>query len=49
MITDSSFDKFKYILCTADGSNLPLIVVLHGSGEIGSRSRDGRTDDAAAE
>lgn len=37
MISDSSFDKFKYILFKPDGGeNLPLIVVLHGSGEIGS-------------
>ena len=37
MLTDSSFDKFKYIQYTpSDASGLPLIVVLHGSGERGS-------------
>jgi len=37
MLSDSTFDKFKYILYKPpDVSNLPLIVVLHGSGEIGS-------------
>jgi len=36
MLNDLSFDKFKYILYRPDGDNLPLIVVLHGSGEIGS-------------
>lgn len=36
MIKDCSFDKFKYILYTTGAKNLPLIVVLHGSGEIGS-------------
>ena len=37
MLTDNSYSKFKYILYRPDGgSNLPLIVVLHGSGEIGS-------------
>ena len=36
MLTDSSYGKFKYILYRPDGNNLPLIVVLHGSGEIGS-------------
>ena len=36
MMTDNSFGKFKYILYTSGGDNLPLIVVLHGSGEIGS-------------
>ena len=36
MLTDSAFGKFKYILYRPDGGNLPLIVVLHGSGEIGS-------------
>ena len=38
-VKDSSHDKFKYILYTPDAPNtpnLPLIVVLHGSGEIGS-------------
>ena len=37
MLTDSSYSKFKYILYRPDNyDNLPLIVVLHGSGEIGS-------------
>ena len=36
MLTDNSYGKFKYILYRPDGDNLPLIVVLHGSGEIGS-------------
>jgi len=36
MLNDFSFDKFKYILYTPGGDNLPLVVVLHGSGEIGS-------------
>lgn len=37
MMNDYSFDKFKYIIYAPDGAtNLPLIVVLHGSGEIGS-------------
>ena len=37
MLIDSSYGKFKYILyCPDNGDNLPLIVVLHGSGEIGS-------------
>lgn len=37
MIGDYAFGKFKYILYKPDGGgNLPLIVVLHGSGEIGS-------------
>ena len=36
MISDYSFNRFKYILYRPDGDNLPLIVVLHGSGEIGS-------------
>ena len=37
MLTDSSYGKFKYILyCPDNATNLPLIVVLHGSGEIGS-------------
>ena len=37
MMNDYSFDKFKYILYTPDdATNLPLIVVLHGSGERGS-------------
>ena len=38
MLTDNSYGKFKYILYRSDGDNLPLIVVLHGSGEIGSRA-----------
>lgn len=34
MITDRCFGKFKFILYQLDGGgNLPLIVVLHGSGE----------------
>ena len=38
MLTDSIYGKFKTILYAPDGGgdNLPLIVVLHGSGEIGS-------------
>ena len=37
MLTDNSYGKFKYMLYQPDdGVNLPLIVVLHGSGEIGS-------------
>ena len=37
MLSDSTFDKFKYILYKPpDVSNPPLVVVLHGSGEIGS-------------
>ena len=36
MIVNSSYDKFKYTLYIPGGDNLPLIVVLHGSGEIGS-------------
>lgn len=37
MIVDSSYDKFKYILYTPpNATSPPLIVVLHGSGEIGS-------------
>lgn len=37
MLSDSTFDKFKYILYKPpDVSSPPLIVVLHGSGEIGS-------------
>ena len=38
MLTDNSYGKFKYILYRPEGDNLPLIVVLHGSGEIGSRA-----------
>ena len=37
MIVDGSYDKFKYIMYTPpNATSLPLIVVLHGSGEIGS-------------
>ena len=36
MLTDNSYGKFKYTLYRPEGGNLPLIVVLHGSGEIGS-------------
>jgi len=36
MLTDNSYGKFKYIQFHPDGNHLPLIVVLHGSGEIGS-------------
>ena len=37
MIIDEAYGKFKYIQYRPDGGdNLPLIVVLHGSGEIGS-------------
>lgn len=37
MLTDNSYGRFKYILYRPeDGGDLPLIVVLHGSGEIGS-------------
>ena len=37
MITDEAYGKFKYILYKPDGGgHLPLIVVLHGSVEIGS-------------
>ena len=40
MIRDGTFGKFKYILYSPahldDMKNLPLIVVMHGSGEIGS-------------
>lgn len=37
MLTDNSYGRFKYILYrTDDGDGFPLIVVLHGSGEIGS-------------
>ena len=37
-LSDLSYDKFRYILYRPEGgsSNLPLIVVLHGSGEIGN-------------
>ena len=37
MLIDEAYGKFTYILYAPDGSwHLPLIVVLHGSGEIGS-------------
>lgn len=37
MVTDEVYGKFKYILYKPDGGgHLPLIVVLHGSGEIGN-------------
>lgn len=36
-LIDAKYNKFKYILYRPDGDNLPLIVVLHGSGEVGSR------------
>lgn len=40
MVTEGSYGKFKYILYTPDHlknrEQLPLIVVMHGSGEIGS-------------
>ena len=36
MLIDNSYGKFKYLLYHPDGNNLPLIVVLHGSVEIGS-------------
>lgn len=37
MLIDNSYDKFKYILyCPDNGDNLLLIVVLHGSGKVGS-------------
>ena len=40
MIKESSLGKFKYLLYEpshlTDLTNLPLIVVMHGSGEIGS-------------
>lgn len=37
MLTDSSYGKFKYILNRPDNTdNIPLIVILHGSGENGS-------------
>ena len=37
MLTDNSYGKFKYILYRPDGGDhLPLIVVLHGSGDIRS-------------
>ena len=37
MLSESTFDKFKYILYKPpDVSNPALVVVLHGSGEIGS-------------
>ena len=38
MIQDCSFDKFKYVLYRPENANgaVPLIVILHGSGERGS-------------
>jgi len=37
MSTDHSYGKFRYILYRPeDGGGLPLVVVLHGSGEIGN-------------
>lgn len=36
MLIDFVNKKFKYILYRTGGDHLPLIVVLHGSGEIGS-------------
>ena len=37
MLNDYTYDRFKYILYRpSDAANLPLIVVLHGSGEVGS-------------
>ena len=37
MLMDNAYGKFKYILYRHEGGGgLPLIVVLHGSGEIGS-------------
>ena len=36
MLKDYSYKKFKYILYEPS-DNLPLIVVLHGSGEVGTR------------
>lgn len=37
MLNDEAYGRFKYILYRPeDGGDLPLIVVLHGSGEIGS-------------
>ena len=36
MLTDNNYGRFKYILYRPEGGNLPLIMVLHGSGEIGS-------------
>lgn len=35
-IKDGTFGKFKYILYIPSGIALPLIVVLHGSGEVGT-------------
>ena len=35
-LNDYSFGKFKYILYEPSGEHLPLIIVLHGSGEVGS-------------
>lgn len=37
MIKEASFGKFKYLLYRpSEAVGLPLVVVLHGSGEIGS-------------
>ena len=37
-LKDFSYGKYKYILYRpSDAQNLPLIVVLHGSGEVGTR------------
>ena len=37
MLKNSKYGRFKYILYTpSNEENLPLIIVLHGSGEIGS-------------
>lgn len=37
MVNDFTYNRFKFILYTPSNAiNLPLIVVLHGSGEIGS-------------
>lgn len=43
MLTDNSYDKFKYILYspTAGTTGLPLIVVLHGSGEQNDKPNAG--------
>ena len=37
MLKDGKYDKFKYIIYTpSEEENLPLIIILHGSGEVGS-------------
>ena len=37
MLIESTYDEFKYILYKPNSEeNYPLIVVLHGSGEIGN-------------